>query len=301
MAPAPTSVTPCAAQVLTEEQSEAVSMMLDPVTRFFEEVNDAGLNDAQESVPEHVRGPAAPRRAAPAPDRVPADPLRLQVTKGLAELGAFGLQVPEELHGVGLNNTQYARMVEVVGAHDLGVGIFLGAHQSIGFKGILIAGNEEQKAKYLPKLATAEQFAAFALTEPSSGSDANSIRTRATLSEDGKNYVLNGSKIWISNGGFADVFTVFAQTQVEDKKTGEMKDKVGSRRRHCRRRAHSPPPPGTRSPPSLWSAASGASPAGRRRRRWASSAATRPKCTSRTRSCPWRTSSARSVAVSRSP
>lgn len=114
------------------------------------------------------------------------------MTQGLAELGAFGLQVPEELGGVGLSNTQYARMVEIVGAHDLGVGIFLGAHQSIGFKGILIAGNEEQKAKYLPDLASGTKFAAFALTEPTSGSDANSIRTRATLSEDGKHFVLNG-------------------------------------------------------------------------------------------------------------
>ena len=113
----------------------------------------------------------------------------------MRELGAFGLQVPEDLGGVGLNNTQYARLTEIVGGNDLGVGIFIGAHQSIGFKvgvilsvfgslhstilffyvikGILICGNEAQKAKYLPKLASGEQFAAFALTEPSSGSDAN--------------------------------------------------------------------------------------------------------------------------------
>lgn len=120
----------------------------------------------------------------------------------------------------------YARLVEVVGQNDLGVGIFLGAHQSIGFKGILIAGSEEQKRKYLPALAKGERFAAFALTEPTSGSDANSIRSRAELSPDGKHWVLNGSKIWISNGGIAEVFTVFAQTPVKDEKTGETKDKV---------------------------------------------------------------------------
>lgn len=82
-------------------------------------------------------------------------------------------------------------------------------------KGILIAGNEAQKKKYLPRLATGEWIAAFALTEPSSGSDAASIQTRATLAEDGKTWLLNGGKIWISNGGIAQMFTVFAKTEVQ--------------------------------------------------------------------------------------
>ena len=148
--------------------------------------------------------------------------------QGLRELGAFGLQVPEDLGGVGLCNTQYARLTEIVGGNDLGVGIFIGAHQSIGFKGILIAGSPEQKAKYLPRLATGEDFAAFALTEPSSGSDANSIKTRADLSPDGKHWILNGSKIWISNGGIAEIFTVFAKTPVQDEKSGELVEKVSA-------------------------------------------------------------------------
>lgn len=87
-------------------------------------------------------------------------------------------------------------------------------------------GTPEQKSKYLPPLASGEQFAAFALTEPSSGSDAGSIKTRAELGPDGKTWILNGSKIWISNGGIAEVFTVFAQTPVEDPKTGVKTDKV---------------------------------------------------------------------------
>lgn len=95
--------------------------------------------------------------------------------KALWELGAFSLQVPTDLGGVGLTNTQYARMVEIVGGNDLGVGITLGAHQSIGFKGILLVGTPEQKAKYLPRVSNG-QYAAFCLTEPSSGSDAGSIR-----------------------------------------------------------------------------------------------------------------------------
>ena len=133
--------------------------------------------------------------------------------QGLKEMGAFGLQVAPELNGLGLSNTQYASLVEVVGGHDLGIGITLGAHQSIGYKGINLFGTPAQKEKYLPKLATGEQIAAFALTEPQSGSDAASIKTRAVPTPDGKHYILNGSKIWISNGGFAEVFTVFAKVK----------------------------------------------------------------------------------------
>ncbi|MEQ2194498.1 hypothetical protein XENOCAPTIV_030168 [Xenoophorus captivus] len=146
--------------------------------------------------------------------------------EGLKEMGAFGLQVPADLGGLGLSNTQYARLVEIVGGHDLGVGITLGAHQSIGFKGILLFGNKAQKEKYLPKLATGEHIAAFCLTEPASGSDAASIKTTAVLSPCGKYYTMNGSKIWISNGGLAEIFTVFAKTPMKDPKTGEMKDKI---------------------------------------------------------------------------
>merc|ERR1711876_106977 len=190
-------------KVLNEEQAENLAMLVPPTEQFMAEQNDAAWNDANETT--H-------------PD----------TTQGLKELGAFGLQVPEELGGVGLSNTQYACLTEIVGANDLGVGIFIGAHQSIGFKGILICGNEAQKAQYLPKLASGEQFAAFALTEPSSESDANSIKTRAELSPDGKHYILNGSKIWISNGGIAEVFTVFAKTPVVDPKSGETVEKVSA-------------------------------------------------------------------------
>uniref|UniRef100_A0A8C2I3N9 Acyl-CoA dehydrogenase family, member 9 n=1 Tax=Cyprinus carpio TaxID=7962 RepID=A0A8C2I3N9_CYPCA len=91
--------------------------------------------------------------------------------------------------------------------------------------GILIAGNDSQKAKYLPRLATGEHIAAFCLTEPGSGSDAASIQTRATLTEDGKHFLLNGTKFWISNGGWADIMTVFARTEVVDK-DGQKKDKI---------------------------------------------------------------------------
>ncbi|KAM3878111.1 complex I assembly factor ACAD9, mitochondrial [Diretmus argenteus] len=120
----------------------------------------------------------------------------------------------------------YARLGEIISL-DGSIAVTLAAHQAIGLKGILIAGNEEQKQKYLPKLASGEYVAAFCLTEPGSGSDAASIQTRATLSDDGKHYLLTGSKIWISNGGFADIMTVFARTEVVDK-DGVKKDKISA-------------------------------------------------------------------------
>lgn len=188
-------------QSLTNEERENLEALVDPTAKFFEEQVDSMANDLNEKVPDDVM-------------------------QGLKDLGAFGLQVPTDYDGLGLNNTQYARLTEIVGSNDLGIGITMGAHQSIGFKGIILFGTPEQKEKYLPRLATGEIIAAFALTEPSSGSDASSIRTRAELSADGKHYVLNGQKIWISGGGLAEVFTVFAQTPVTDEVTGETKDKI---------------------------------------------------------------------------
>ncbi|XP_022797337.1 very long-chain specific acyl-CoA dehydrogenase, mitochondrial-like [Stylophora pistillata] len=188
-------------EVLDSEQESTLKAYVDPVSKFFEESNDPAKNDEIEKVADDT-------------------------FEGLREMGAFGLQISTDLGGLGLTNTQYARLVEIVGSHDLAVGITLGAHQSIGFKGILLYGNKEQKEKYLPSLATADKVAAFCLTEPSSGSDAGSIRTQAELSKDGKHFILNGGKIWISNGGLAEIFTVFAKTPMKDPKTGEMKDKV---------------------------------------------------------------------------
>merc|ERR1712142_1091508 len=114
-----------------------------------------------------------------------------------------------------------------MGRHDLGIGIVVGAHQSIGYKAILICGNDAQKEKYLPDLATGRKMAAFALTEPGSGSDAASIKTQAVLSEDGKTFHLSGGEVWISNGGFADVYTVFCKVPVTQE-DGTTKDKMAA-------------------------------------------------------------------------
>src|SRR5256885_9576870 len=135
-----------------------------------------------------------------------------ELLQNMRELGLFGLIVPQEYGGIGLGNTGYARVMEEVAGHDGSIAVTIGAHSSIGFKGLLLFGTDEQKRRWLPKLATGETIAAFCLTEPGSGSDAFSIRTRAEKSADGSHYILNGEKLWITNGGIADFFTVFAKT-----------------------------------------------------------------------------------------
>jgi alkylation response protein AidB-like acyl-CoA dehydrogenase len=125
-------------------------------------------------------------------------------------LGLMGVSVPEEYGGFGKDFNTSMLVSEVAGA-GFSFAVALSAHTGIGTLPILYYGNEEQKKKYIPKLATGEWKAAYCLTEPGSGSDANSGKTKATLTEDGKHYRINGQKMWITNGGFADVFTVFAK------------------------------------------------------------------------------------------
>jgi acyl-CoA dehydrogenase family protein 9 len=134
-----------------------------------------------------------------------------EVVRGLAELGAFGMTIPEEFGGYGFSASAYCRVTEEIGRTDASIGILIGGHQSIGMKGLLLYGNAEQKKKWLPALASGEMIAAFALTEPEAGSDAASIRTTAEYDEAGRAFVLNGTKHWISNGGLARFFTVFAK------------------------------------------------------------------------------------------
>jgi alkylation response protein AidB-like acyl-CoA dehydrogenase len=126
------------------------------------------------------------------------------------ELGLLGTSVPEKYEGFGMNFNTSMLVAEVLGAgHSFAVAI--SAHTGIGTLPILYYGKEEQKEKYLPKLASGEWKAAYCLTEPDSGSDANSGKTKATLTDDGKHYLINGQKMWITNGGFADLFIVFAK------------------------------------------------------------------------------------------
>ena len=131
--------------------------------------------------------------------------------QALREMGLFGLIIGETHGGLELSNAAYARVLAQTSSHDSSVSLTIGAHSSIGMKGILLFGTEEQQARYLPSLASGETIAAFCLTEAGAGSDAAAVRCKATLQEDGS-WLLNGEKIWITNGGIAGLYTVFART-----------------------------------------------------------------------------------------
>lgn len=166
----------------------------------------------------------------------------LEYIESLKELGLFGLIIPEHLGGIGFSNAAYSRVIQQSSRYDASTSLTIGAHSSIGMKGLLLFGTPEQKGKYLPRLASGELIAAFCLTEPGSGSDAGSISTTAERREDGS-WLLNGEKIWITNGAFAGFFTVFARTDSEEGKisafiverewegvsTGPKEDKLGIR------------------------------------------------------------------------
>jgi acyl-CoA dehydrogenase family member 9 len=134
----------------------------------------------------------------------------------LGEAGLMGLYVPEEYGGQGLSQTGYARVFETFTQIDATLSIVLGVHQSIGYKGIVLFGTDEQKERFLPDLCTGRKLAGFALTEPEAGSDAYGIQSRAVQQPDGS-WVLNGEKRYIGNGGKGDVFTAFARCEVDGK------------------------------------------------------------------------------------
>jgi len=167
------------------QEVDTLRALLDGVRRYFQQHVDSAAIDRDQRIPD-------------------------EVLAGLKELGLFGMMVPQAYGGAGLTTTGYARVLQELGGLDSSIAVTVAAHQSIGMKGLLLFGGPELKDAYLPRLATGELVAAFALTEPGAGSDAAAIQTRAEPRGDA--YVLNGSKIWITNGGIADLFTVFART-----------------------------------------------------------------------------------------
>ncbi len=134
----------------------------------------------------------------------------------LREFGLFGLVIPEAHGGMDFGSMAYSRTIQQVARHDASVAVTVGAHSSIGMRGLKLYGTEEQRERYYPALASGEMIAAFCLTEAGAGSDAASVTTRAVEKDD--HFLLNGSKIWVTNGGIADFFTVFAKTgQAEER------------------------------------------------------------------------------------
>jgi alkylation response protein AidB-like acyl-CoA dehydrogenase len=166
-----------------------------------------------------------------------------QFLEELRQFGAFSFVIPEEHGGMGFGSAAYSRALQEVARYDGSVAVTVGAHSSIGMRGLLLFGTDEQKKRFMPKLASGEMIAAFCLTEPGAGSDAASLKTTAV--KQGDHWVLNGEKLWITNGGIAQFYTVFAKTgQVEDKgqltafivtrdmagvSTGPHEDKMGLR------------------------------------------------------------------------
>ncbi len=139
-----------------------------------------------------------------------------KLVRELGERGLCGLYVPEEYGGQGLSQTGYARVFEAFTQVDATLSIVMGVHQSIGFKGIVMFGTDEQKQRFLPDLAAGRKLAGFALTEPNAGSDAYDIESRAVLEADGS-WRLNGEKRFIGNGGKGSVFTTFARCEIDGK------------------------------------------------------------------------------------
>jgi alkylation response protein AidB-like acyl-CoA dehydrogenase len=142
--------------------------------------------------------------------------LTLQAMKKIGELGLLGVSLEEKYGGMGMDFTSTMLAVDYVSGTSGSVATAYGAHTGIAILPIYLFGNEDQKQKYLPKLASGEWFGSYCLTEPTAGSDANSGKTKAVLSDDGSHYNISGQKMWISNAGFADIFIVFAR--IEDDK-----------------------------------------------------------------------------------
>lgn len=182
----------------TPAQKEIAKEMTDAINRYAKDNIHAEKMDEESAIPE-------------------------EVFKGLAELGLFGLAVEEQYGGLALDYSLYARVFSEVAGNDGSVATMLGAHQSIGYRALLNEGTPEQKAKWLPKLASGEMVASFCLTEPGSGSDAYSIKTKAVDNKNGT-YTINGQKLWITNAGRAGFYSVFCKTDHE--KDGQKVEKI---------------------------------------------------------------------------
>ncbi|GEN54793.1 acyl-CoA dehydrogenase [Halobacillus faecis] len=168
------------------------------------------FTDEQEMMRKMVRD-FAEKEVAPAVERMEReDRFPSELLPKMGELGLMGVPIPEKYGGAEMDYISYIIAIHEISKVSATLGVILSVHTSVGTNPILYFGTEEQKNKYIPKLASGEYLGAFALTEPSAGSDASSLKTRAV--KQGDHYILNGSKVFITNGGNADTFIVFART-----------------------------------------------------------------------------------------
>lgn len=147
------------------------------------------------------------------------------VVDRLFEIGVLGMTIQKEMGGLGLGITSYNRVLERIGRYCGSTAVMVSAHQSIGCKAIMLFGTEEQKRRWLPKLAT-EWLSAFCLSEPNVGCDAGGQETHCELSEDGSHYILNGEKKWATSGALSRIFTVMAKQNMKDPRTGKVSERV---------------------------------------------------------------------------
>ena len=180
---------PAPLQARDPEEAAIVRRLLADLDRMSKGLIDSARFDEDETIPEEV------------------------ITE-LAATGFLGLSIPREYGGLGLSPAAYAHVFGAISSLDPSIGVLLGVHCGLGSKAIVLFGNDEQKARYLPMLARGETLAAYALTEPETGSDAQNIVTRATQQPDGS-WSLSGRKHWIGNGHRAGVIATFAQTPIE--------------------------------------------------------------------------------------
>ncbi|SEH46037.1 hypothetical protein SAMN05192559_101565 [Halobacillus karajensis] len=176
------------------------------------------FTDEQEMMRKMVRD-FAEKEVAPAVERMEEeDRFPSELIPKMGELGLMGVPIPEKYGGAEMDYISYIIAIHEISKVSATLGVILSVHTSVGTNPILYFGTDEQKNKYIPKLAKGQYLGAFALTEPSAGSDASSLKTRA--GRQGDHYILNGSKVFITNGGNADTFIVFARTNpdVETKK-----------------------------------------------------------------------------------
>ncbi|MER1984312.1 MAG: acyl-CoA dehydrogenase [Solibacillus sp.] len=150
---------------------------------------------------------------APFVEQMEAGEFPRAILTKMSELGLMGITVPEKYGGAGMDFTSYILAIHELSRVSAVVGVILSVHTSVGTNPILYFGNDAQKQRYIPKLASGDYLGAFCLTEPSAGSDAASLKTRAV--RDGDDYILDGSKVFITNGGEADLYIVFAVTEPE--------------------------------------------------------------------------------------
>ena len=143
-----------------------------------------------------------------------------EIMRKAGEMGFLGVSIPEKFGGIGMGFVSTMLVTDYISSATGSLGTAYGAHTGIGTMPIFLYGTEAQKEKYLPLLTSGQKFGAYCLTEPGAGSDANSGKTTATLSADGKHYLINGQKMWISNAGFAEIFIVFARIEDDKNITG---------------------------------------------------------------------------------